>query len=225
LRNYWGYNTLGFFAPDPRYLASGDIEEFKIMVARLHDAGIEVILDVVYNHTCEGNHLGPTFSFKGIDNATYYRLLPDQKRYYIDDTGVGNTLNVTHPRVMQMVLDSLQYWVRRCMSTASASIWPPLGPRARRLRSRQFDLRGDPAIARAARREVHRRALGYRPRRAISWEISPRAGRSGTTAIATRCAAIGGAMRACCRSSRRASPARPISSTAMAAGPGPRSIS
>ncbi len=112
LRNYWGYNTLGFFAPDPRYLASGDIEEFKIMVARLHDAGIEVILDVVYNHTCEGNHLGPTFSFKGIDNATYYRLLPDQKRYYIDDTGVGNTLNVTHPRVMQMVLDSLQYWVR-----------------------------------------------------------------------------------------------------------------
>ena len=112
LRNYWGYNTLGFFAPEPRYLASDGIEEVKIMVARLHDAGIEVILDVVFNHTCEGNHLGPTLSFKGIDNATYYRLLPDQRRYYINDTGVGNTLNVTHPRVMQMILDSLQYWVR-----------------------------------------------------------------------------------------------------------------
>ena len=112
LRNYWGYNTLCFFAPEPRYLASDGIEEVKIMVARLHDAGIEVILDVVFNHTCEGNHLGPTLSFKGIDNATYYRLLPDQRRYYINDTGVGNTLNVTHPRVMQMILDSLQYWVR-----------------------------------------------------------------------------------------------------------------
>jgi glycogen operon protein len=112
LRNYWGYNTLGFFAPEPRYLASDGIEEVKIMVARLHDAGIEVILDVVFNHTGEGSHLGPTLSFKGIDNATYYRLLPDQRRYYINDTGVGNTLNVTHPRVMQMILDSLQYWVR-----------------------------------------------------------------------------------------------------------------
>jgi glycogen operon protein len=112
LRNYWGYNTLGFFAPEPRYLAGDSIEEVKIMVARLHDAGIEVILDVVFNHTGEGNHLGPTLSFKGIDNATYYRLLPEQRRYYINDTGVGNTLNVTHPRVMQMILDSLQYWVR-----------------------------------------------------------------------------------------------------------------
>ncbi len=112
LRNYWGYNTVGFFAPEPRYLAGGDISEFKIMVARLHDAGIEVILDVVFNHTGEGNHLGPTLCFRGIDNASYYRLMPDRPRYYIDDTGTGNTLNLMHPRVVQLVLDSLRYWVR-----------------------------------------------------------------------------------------------------------------
>ncbi len=110
LRNYWGYNSLGFFAPDPRYLASGNIAEFKEMVARFHEAGIEVILDVVYNHTAEGNEMGPTLSFKGIDNASYYRLAPDP-RYYINDTGTGNTLNLTHPRVLQMVNDSLRYWV------------------------------------------------------------------------------------------------------------------
>ena len=110
LRNYWGYNTLGFFAPDPRYLASPFVNEFKEMVATFHHAGLEVILDVVYNHTAEGNENGPTLSFKGIDNATYYRLLPDQKRYYINDTGTGNTVNTSHPRVMQMVMDSLRYW-------------------------------------------------------------------------------------------------------------------
>ena len=113
LVNYWGYNTIGFFAPDPRYAADvpNSLREFKEMVARFHDAGIEVILDVVYNHTAEGNELGPTLSFKGLDNASYYRLLPDQKRYYINDTGTGNTLNVSHPRVLQMVTDSLRYWV------------------------------------------------------------------------------------------------------------------
>ncbi len=111
LANYWGYNTLNFFAPEYRYSATGSLSEFKEMVARLHDAGIEVILDVVYNHTAEGNEMGPTLSFKGIDNASYYRLLPDQKRYYINDTGTGNTLNLSHPRVLQMVTDSLRYWV------------------------------------------------------------------------------------------------------------------
>lgn len=113
LRNYWGYNSIGFFAPDPRYAAdpAGVLAEFKQMVARFHDAGLEVILDVVYNHTAEGNELGPTLSFKGIDNASYYRLMPDQPRYYINDTGTGNTLNVSHPRVIQMVTDSLRYWV------------------------------------------------------------------------------------------------------------------
>nr|WP_299242270.1 glycogen debranching protein GlgX [uncultured Halomonas sp.] len=110
LHNYWGYNTLGFFAPHAPYMAGDNINEFKEMVARFHAANLEVILDVVYNHTAEGNELGPTLSLKGIDNASYYRLLPDQKRYYIDDTGTGNTLNMSHPRVLQMVTDSLRYW-------------------------------------------------------------------------------------------------------------------
>src|SRR4051794_13330667 len=110
LKNYWGYSTLGFFAPDPRYSATNKIDEFKEMVARLHDAGIEVILDVVYNHTAEGNERGPTLCFKGVDNASYYRLLPDNKRYYINDTGTGNTVNLSHQRVLQLVADSLRYW-------------------------------------------------------------------------------------------------------------------
>ncbi|MEJ0034717.1 MAG: glycogen debranching protein GlgX [Gammaproteobacteria bacterium] len=113
LTNYWGYNSIGFFAPDPRYASEPEqsLREFKEMVARFHDAELEVILDVVYNHTAEGNERGPTLSFKGIDNATYYRLLPDNKRYYINDTGTGNTLNLSHPGVIQMVMDSLRYWV------------------------------------------------------------------------------------------------------------------
>jgi isoamylase len=113
LTNYWGYNSIGFFAPDPRYASEPEqcLREFKEMVARFHDAGLEVILDVVYNHTAEGNERGPTLSFKGIDNATYYRLIPDQPRYYINDTGTGNTLNLSHPAVIQMVTDSLRYWV------------------------------------------------------------------------------------------------------------------
>ena len=110
LRNYWGYNTIGFFAPMARYQATPYVNEIKEMVARFHDAGLEVILDVVYNHTAEGNEMGPTLSFKGIDNASYYRLLPDQPRHYINDTGTGNTLNLSHPRVLQMVTDSLRYW-------------------------------------------------------------------------------------------------------------------
>jgi len=113
LKNYWGYNTIGFFAPDPQVLSTGLSAEFKTMVRQLHDAGIEVILDVVYNHTAEGNHLGPTLSFRGIDNASYYRLLPSDPRHYINDTGTGNTLNLSHPRVLQMVLDSLTYWVEQ----------------------------------------------------------------------------------------------------------------
>ncbi|MEE1657146.1 glycogen debranching protein GlgX [Microvirga sp. CF3062] len=111
LKNYWGYNSISFFAPQPRYLATPFINEVKEMVSHLHDAGIEVILDVVYNHTAEGNELGPTLSFRGIDNASYYRLAPDQ-RYYINDTGTGNTVNLSHSRVLQMVTDSLRYWAQ-----------------------------------------------------------------------------------------------------------------
>ncbi len=110
LRNYWGYMTLGFFAPDPRYLSAPDISEFQQMVARFHAAGIEVILDVVYNHTAEGDQRGPTLSFRGFDNASYYRLSSD-RRYYVDDTGCGNTLDLDHPFVLRMVMDSLRYWV------------------------------------------------------------------------------------------------------------------
>ena len=111
LRNYWGYNTIGFFAPDERYSSSGKLGEFKTMVKTLHSAGFEVILDVVYNHTAEGNQLGPTLAFRGIDNSSYYRLQPDDARFYTDYTGTGNTLNMQHPRVLQLLMDSLRYWV------------------------------------------------------------------------------------------------------------------
>ena len=114
LTNYWGYNSIGFFAPDPRYAAdpAKTLQEFKEMVERFHDAGLEVVIDVVYNHTAEGNQLGPTLSFKGIDNSCYYRLMPEEKRYYINDTGTGNTFNLSHPVVIQMVCDSLRYWAQ-----------------------------------------------------------------------------------------------------------------
>ena len=115
LTNYWGYNSIGFFAPDPKYSSSGDtggqVNEFKTMVRNLHAAGLEVILDVVYNHTAEGNHLGATLSFRGIDNQAYYRLLPEDPRFYVDFTGTGNTFNLLHPRTLQLVMDSLRYWV------------------------------------------------------------------------------------------------------------------
>ncbi|HKQ74446.1 MAG TPA: glycogen debranching protein GlgX [Blastocatellia bacterium] len=120
LTNYWGYNSIGYFAPDCRYSSSArnglrageHVAEFKTMVKLLHRAGIEVILDVVYNHTAEGNHLGPTLSFRGIDNAAYYRLVPNDRRYYMDYTGCGNTLDMTHPRALQLIMDSLRYWIQ-----------------------------------------------------------------------------------------------------------------
>ncbi|MCW8193905.1 glycogen debranching protein GlgX [Proteobacteria bacterium 005FR1] len=112
LTNYWGYNTLGYFSPDPAYLSDDTLGQMKWAIKQLHNAGIEVILDVVYNHTCEGNELGPTLSWRGFGNASYYRLLPDNPRYHINDTGCGNTLDMTHPRVIQMIMDSLRYWVQ-----------------------------------------------------------------------------------------------------------------
>jgi len=115
-RNYWGYNSIGYFAPETRYAASSSpgqaVNEFKTMVRTMHQAGIEVILDVVYNHTAEGNHLGPTLSFRGIDNVAYYRPLPGDLRFYLDYTGTGNTLNMQHPRSIQMIMDSLRYWIQ-----------------------------------------------------------------------------------------------------------------
>jgi len=116
LKNYWGYNTTNFFSPDARYASSGDtgqqVAEFKSMVKALHREGIEVILDVVYNHTSEGNHMGPMLSFRGVDNPTYYRLVPDQQRFYMDYTGTGNSLNVRHPQVLKLIMDSLRYWIQ-----------------------------------------------------------------------------------------------------------------
>jgi glycogen operon protein len=115
LRNYWGYNTIGFFAPHDEYASNTDngmhVQEFKGMVRTLHEAGIEVILDVVYNHTAEGNHLGPTLSFKGIDNRAYYRLVEDDPQYYMDYTGTGNSLNARTPQALQLIMDSLRYWI------------------------------------------------------------------------------------------------------------------
>src|SRR5687768_7210572 len=118
LTNYWGYSSIGFFAPHSAYAATGDrgqeVREFKGMVKALHRAGIEVILDVVYNHTAEGNHLGPMLCFKGVDNKSYYRLTPENERFYMDFTGTGNSLNVVHPSVLRMIMDSLRYWVVEC---------------------------------------------------------------------------------------------------------------
>jgi isoamylase len=111
LKNYWGYNSIGFFAIEPRYLSDSSRNEMRVAVRRLHAAGVEVILDVVYNHTGEGSELGPTLSFRGLDNANYYRLVPDNRRHCINDAGTGNTLNLSHPRVLQMVMDSLRFWV------------------------------------------------------------------------------------------------------------------
>jgi glycogen operon protein len=115
LTNYWGYHTIGYFAPDVRYSSSGtcgqQVLEFKSMVKKLHKAGIEVILDVVYNHTGEGNQLGPTLSFKGLDNQNYYRLNEHDQRYYCDYTGTGNTLNCHLPNVLKLIMDSLRYWI------------------------------------------------------------------------------------------------------------------
>ena len=110
LRNYWGYSTLAFFAPEPAYLSKGELNEVRMAIRRLHAAGIEVIMDVVYNHNCEGNESGPTLSLRGLDNASYFRLMPGDERHYINETGCGNTINISHPRVLQMVLDSLRYW-------------------------------------------------------------------------------------------------------------------
>ncbi|HEY4791679.1 MAG TPA: glycogen debranching protein GlgX, partial [Actinomycetes bacterium] len=115
LTNYWGYNSIGFFAPEARYSSTGtrgqQVSEFKSMVRNLHAAGIEVILDVVYNHTAEGNHMGPTLSFRGLDNLSYYRTVDTNRRFYMDYTGTGNTLNARHPQVLALIMDSLRYWV------------------------------------------------------------------------------------------------------------------
>ena len=150
LTNYWGYSTIGFLAPHSPYAATGkagqEVREFKGMVKALHKAGIEVILDVVYNHTAEGNHLGPMLSFRGVDNAAYYRLVPDDPRHYMDYTGTGNTLNVMHPSVLRLIMDSLRYWVIDChVDGFRFDLASRAGPRALRRRPAERVLRRHPS--------------------------------------------------------------------------------
>ena len=169
LRNYWGYNSIGFFAVEPRYFGPEGLTGFRRMVERFHDAGIEVILDVVYNHTAEGDQRGPTLCYRGLDNASYYRLAAGQPRYYVNDTGCGNTLNVSHPYVLRMVMDSLRFWVE-CMGIDGFrfDLAVTLGREDHGFDPNGgfFDaLRQDPVLG-----EVDRRAVGHRPRR-----LSPRA--------------------------------------------------
>jgi isoamylase len=164
LTNYWGYNTIGFFAADPRYAADCNdcLKEFKNTVAALHEAGLGVILDVVYNHTAEGNELGPTLSFKGIDNSSYYRLMPNNKRYYINDTGTGNTVNLSHPRVIQMVTDSLRYWVEQTRVDGFRFDLGTILARERLRQSQRLPQGGQPGPMPFCSK-AHRRALGLRP--------------------------------------------------------------
>ena len=177
LVNYWGYNTVNYFSLAPRYISRGaDLHEFKVMVRRLHEAGLEVILDVVYNHTAEGNHLGPTLSFRGIDNASYYMLAQD-KRHYFDATGCGNTVNLRHPRVLQMVTDSLRYWVEEChVDGFRFDLATSLGREYDQFDTNAvfFDaVRQDPVLV---PRQDDRRALGRRPERLSGREFSARLG-------------------------------------------------
>ncbi len=186
LKNYWGYNTIGFFAPDSRYSSHGvmgeQIYEFRNMVKSFHRAGIEVILDVVYNHTAEGDHFGPTLSFRGIDNTTYYRTSPENPRYYVDFTGTGNSLNMRHPRVIQLIMDSLRYWVQEMhvdgfrfdlASTLARELYD-----VDRLSSFFDVIQQDPLISRA-----------------IKSEISPLFGQNGMENTVTQFAASGAGMR------------------------------
>jgi isoamylase len=227
LTNYWGYNTIGFFAPDPRFFAQGPgaVHELKQMVDHFHDAGLEVILDVVYNHTAEGNERGPTLSFRGIDNASYYRLLPDQKRYYINDTGTGNTLNLSNPRAMQMVTDSLRYWATEMkVDGFRFDLATILGREPGGFYSGSGFLqvcRQDPILA------------GVKMI-AEPWDIGPGgyqvggfppAGPNGTINSATPCASSGRAATASPRTWPPASPPPATSSTTAAAAPGPASTS
>ena len=227
LSNYWGYNSIGFFAPHPLYAADplNAIREFKDMVTRFHEAGLEVILDVVYNHTAEGNEKGSTLSFKGIDNASYYQLIPDQKRYYINDTGTGNTFNLHHPRVMQMVLDSLRYWVQEMnvdgfrfdlactLARGSARVRPP------------FRLPAElPFRSRAGRREDDRRALGHRTGRLPGRQFPARLGRVERQVPRRRARRLARRRPGADRSRRGSAPQR-TRSTTRAGAPGPASTS
>ena len=168
LTNYWGYNSIAFLAPHVGYATGGlgqQVSEFKSMVRTLHRAGLEVILDVVYNHTGEGNQLGPTLSLRGIDNSVYYRLMPDQPQYHLDYTGTGNSLNILHPRAMGLVTDSLRYWVTDMHVDGFRFDLAPVLVARLRGRATECVLRDHPAGPGSLEGEAHRRAVGRQPRR------------------------------------------------------------
>ncbi len=224
LVNYWGYNTISFFTPARRYAAVPDFafSEFKEMVSRFHGAGLEVILDVVYNHTAEGNEKGPTLSFKGVDNASYYRLLPNEPRYYINDTGTGNTFNLSHPRVLQLVTDSLRYWAQEMQVDGFRFDLATILGREPTGSTRAAASSTPAARIRCSTTSSSSPSRGIAARGATRSAASRPAGPSGTTGSATTSAPTGRAMAGCCRIWRRGSRARPTSSTSAGASPGPR---
>ena len=225
LKNYWGYNSIGFFAIEPRYLSDGSRNEMRVAVRRLHAAGIEVILDVVYNHTAEGSELGPTLSFRGLDNASYYRLVPDNRRHCINDTGTGNTLNLSHPRVLQMVMDSLRYWVTSFhVDGFRFDLGVTLGREVVRVRSRRGILRCaapgpdlDPGEADFRAMGSGSRRLPARPSPSRFCRVERSLSRQHAAVLARRC-------RRAARIRRVALLDRATCSTVTLAGRGPRSI-
>ena len=231
LSNYWGYNTIAFLAPHHAYAQpsgrpGSQVQEFKAMVRDLHQAGIEVILDVVYNHTAEGNHMGPTLSMRGIDNAAYYRLVDDDPRYYMDYTGTGNSLNVRNPHTLQLIMDSLRYWVTEMhvdgfrfdlASTLAREFYDV--DRLSRCSSTSS------SRTRSSVRRSSSPSRGTSDRVATRWATSRRCGRSGTASTATPSATSGGASPARSASSPPASPAARTSTRPTAAARSRRSTS
>ena len=227
--NYWGYNSVAFFAPHARYAATGSrgqqVDEFKAMVKALHAAGLEVVLDVVYNHTGEEGPTGPTLSFRGIDNLAYYRQHAADPSQYYDYTGCGNTVDVSHPHVLRLVMDSLAV-----LGCRDARRRLPLRPRGGagsvdgRRRHARLVHDGDRAGPRAARGQAHRRALGHRPGATRS-ASSRTCGPSGTTSSATRCATTGAVRPPAFVISPTGCPARPTSTATTDAARTRRSTS
>ncbi|BDZ43409.1 hypothetical protein GCM10025865_27080 [Paraoerskovia sediminicola] len=229
LSNYWGYNTIGFFAPHNGYAGYGSrgeqVLEFKSMVKALHEADIEVILDVVYNHTAEGNHQGPTLSFRGIDNAAYYRLVDDDRTHYFDTTGTGNSLLMRSPHVLQLIMDSLRYWVEEMH--VDGFRFDLAATLARQFHevdrlSAFFDIVQQDPIISQSKLIAEPWDLG-----AGGYQVGgfPRCGPSGTASSGTRSVTSGAGRRPRSPSSRAASPARPTCTSTRVASPSPRSTS
>ena len=231
LTNYWGYNTIGYFAPHDGYSAAvragrpgGQVAEFKAMVDALHAAGLEVLLDVVFNHTAEGDHLGPTLCHRGLDNPAYYRLDPDDPRHYVDTTGCGNSLNVGDPLTLQLIMDSLRYWLTEMhVDGFRFDLAPTLARQdgAFDKLSAFFDLVSqDPVVSRA---KLIAEPWDVGRSTATTWAASRRCGASGTASTATPCATSGGATRSASVSSPPGSPDPPTCTAAPGGGPRRRS--